>query len=285
MTALRETPPTGPAGRFKLADMLPDREEARRSAAPAVRGSLIGALLGTLPGTGQVVSSFMAYALERKISPNRAQFGKGAIEGVVVPEAANNAAAQSSFIPTLTLGIPGSPTMALMLGAMMIHGIVPGPRIIEEHPDLFWGLVVSFLIGNLFLLVLNIPLIGLWLRLLRVPPSVLYPAAVVIICIGAYGIDGSLFDVWTALVFGLVGYGLRLYRFEPAPLLIGFVLGPMMEEYFRRTMLLSRGDALVLLERPGSALLLAAAVILFLSALVPPARWRAIIGRGSRKTT
>jgi TctA family transporter len=285
MTALRETPPTGLAGRFKLADMLPDRKEARRSAAPAVRGSLIGALLGTLPGTGQVVSSFMAYALERKISPNRAQFGKGAIEGVVVPEAANNAAAQSSFIPTLTLGIPGSPTMALMLGAMMIHGIVPGPRIIEEHPDLFWGLVVSFLIGNLFLLVLNIPLIGLWVRLLRVPPSVLYPAAVVIICIGAYGIDGSLFDVWTALVFGLVGYGLRLYRFEPAPLLIGFVLGPMMEEYFRRTMLLSRGDALVLLERPGSALLLASAVILFLSALVPPARWRVIIGRGSRKTT
>jgi TctA family transporter len=285
MTAIRETAPAGLAGRFRLKDMLPTRAEAKRSAAPALRGSLVGAILGTLPGTGQVVSSFMAYALEKKISPNRENFGKGAIEGVVVPEAANNAAAQSSFIPTLTLGIPGSPTMALMLGAMMIHGITPGPRIIEEHPDLFWALVVSFLIGNIFLLVLNIPLIGLWVRLLRIPPSVLYPAAVVIICLGAYGIDTSLFDVWTALVFGLIGYGLRLYRFEPAPLLIGFVLGPMMEEYFRRTMLLSRGDALVLVERPGSALLLAAALVLFVAALVPAARWRALIRRQTHGKT
>lgn len=279
MTAMRGSAPVQVAGRFRLTDMLPDRGEMRRSVGPALRGSVIGSVLGTLPGTGQMVSSFMGYALEKRISPNRARFGRGAIEGVVVPEAANNAAAQTSFIPTLTLGIPGSPTMALMLGAMMIHGIVPGPRIIEEHPALFWGLVVSFLIGNLFLLVLNIPMIGLWTRLLRVPPSVLYPATVVIICIGAYGIDMSLFDVWSALIFGLVGLVLRIYRFEPAPLLIGFVLGPMMEEYFRRAMLLSRGDPAVFLERPGSVVLLAACLVLFLSTLIPAGTWRKLLAR------
>jgi len=259
-------------GRFRLADMLPTGPEARASAGPIARGSLLGAVLGTLPGTGQTVSSFMAYALEKKISPNRSKFGTGAIEGVVAPESANNAAAQTSFIPSLTLGIPGSPTMALMLGAMMIHGITPGPRIIDEHPQLFWGLVVSFLIGNLFLLILNIPLIGLWVRLLKVPGEFLYPATVAIICIGAYSINLSLFDVWSVLVFGLVGYALRLWRFEPAPLLIGFVLGPMMEEYFRRTMLLSRGDAMVFIERPGAATILLACLLLFAASVLPFSR-------------
>lgn len=256
-------------GRFRLADMLPTRSEARRSVGPVARGSILGAVLGTLPGTGQTVSSFMAYAFEKKISRHADAFGKGAIEGVVAPESANNAAAQTSFIPSLTLGIPGSPTMALMLGAMMIHGITPGPRIIEEHPALFWGLVVSFLIGNLFLLILNVPMIGLWVRLLKVPAQYLYPATIGIICIGAYSIDLSLFDVWTVLVFGLIGYALRLWRFEPAPLLIGFVLGPMMEEYFRRTMLLSRGDVTVFLERPGSALILAGCAGLFVASVLP----------------
>ncbi|AMY68265.1 tripartite tricarboxylate transporter permease [Frigidibacter albus] len=214
----------------------------------------------------------MAYALEKKISPNRGKFGTGAIEGVVAPESANNAAAQTSFIPSLTLGIPGSPTMALMLGAMMIHGITPGPRIIDEHPQLFWGLVVSFLIGNLFLLILNIPLIGLWVRLLKVPGEFLYPATVAIICIGAYSINQSLFDIWSVLVFGLIGYALRLWRFEPAPLLIGFVLGPMMEEYFRRTMLLSRGDAMVFIERPGAVAILLAGLLLFAGSVLPVGR-------------
>lgn len=259
-------------GRFRLADMLPTANEARASAGPIARGSLLGAILGTLPGTGQTVSSFMAYALEKKISPNRHRFGSGMVEGVVAPESANNAAAQTSFIPSLTLGIPGSPTMALMLGAMMIHGITPGPRIIEEHPQLFWGLVVSFLIGNLFLLILNIPLIGLWVRLLKVPGEFLYPATVAIICIGAYSINLSLFDVWSVLVFGLIGYALRLWRFEPAPLLIGFVLGPMMEEYFRRAMLLSRGDAMVFIERPGAAVILLASLLLFAGSVLPVAR-------------
>lgn len=250
-------------------DIYPSWGEWRRSFLPALRGSTIGAFFGTLPGTGQTVASFVGYALEKRVSRNKDNFGKGAIEGVVVPEAANNAAAQTAFIPTLTLGIPGSTTMALMLGALMIHGITPGPRLISDHPDLFWGLVVSFLFGNLFLLVLNIPLIGLWVRLLRVPHYYLYPTVIMMICVGVYGISNSLTDVWATLAFGVIGYVLRLFRFEPAPMLIGFVLGPMMEEYFRRAMLLSRGDPLVFLERPGSAALLGIGVLLLCATAFP----------------
>ncbi|NVK34148.1 MAG: tripartite tricarboxylate transporter permease [Rhodobacteraceae bacterium] len=255
--------------KISMRDFFPTGAEWIRSIAPAVRGSVVGSFFGTLPGTGQTVASFVGYALEKRISKNGENFGKGAIEGVVVPESANNAAAQTAFIPTLTLGIPGSTTMALMLGALMIHGITPGPRLITEHPELFWGLIVSFLFGNLFLLVLNIPLIGLWVRLLRIPHLYLYPAVVILICVGVYSIDNSVFDIWITLLFGMLGYVMRLYRFEPAPLLIGFVLGPMMEEFFRRTMLLSRGDPLVFLERPGSAALLIAAALLLAWALLP----------------
>ncbi len=250
-------------------DIFPTWSEWRRSFLPALRGSAIGSFFGTLPGTGQTVASFVGYAIEKKVSRNKAQFGKGAIEGVVVPESANNAAAQTAFIPTLTLGIPGSTTMALMLGALMIHGITPGPRLISDHPDLFWGLVVSFLFGNFFLLVLNIPLIGLWVRLLRVPHYYLYPTVIMMICVGVYGISNSLTDVWTTLAFGLIGYFLRLFRFEPAPMLIGFVLGPMMEEFFRRAMLLSRGDPMVFLERPGSAALLGLGALLLCATALP----------------
>ncbi|MEM5544978.1 tripartite tricarboxylate transporter permease [Sulfitobacter sp. AS92] len=250
-------------------DIFPTWAEWRRSFLPALRGSAIGSFFGTLPGTGQTVASFVGYALEKKVSRNKAHFGKGAIEGVVVPESANNAAAQTAFIPTLTLGIPGSTTMALMLGALMIHGITPGPRLISDHPDLFWGLVVSFLFGNFFLLVLNIPLIGLWVRLLRVPHYYLYPTVIMMICVGVYGISNSLVDVWATLAFGLIGYVLRLFRFEPAPMLIGFVLGPMMEEFFRRAMLLSRGDPMVFLERPGSAALLGLGALLLCASALP----------------
>jgi TctA family transporter len=234
--------------RISMSKFLPTRAECLRSIGPAIRGSAVGSFFGTLPGTGQTVASFVGYALEKRISPRGDKFGTGQIEGVVVPEAANNAAAQTAFIPTLTLGIPGSTTMALMLGALMIHGITPGPRLISEHPELFWGLIVSFLFGNLFLLILNIPLIGLWVRLLRVPHYYLYPTVVVLICVGVYSIDNSIFDIWMTLAFGVLGYVLRLFRFEPAPLLIGFVLGPMMEEFFRRAMLLSRGDPMVVLR-------------------------------------
>lgn len=254
---------------FSMAGCLPTAREWLLSIAPALRGSAVGTFFGTLPGTGQTVASFVGYAIEKRVSRRRDKLGTGIVEGVVVPEAANNAAAQTAFIPTLTLGIPGSATMALMLGALMIHGITPGPRLITEHADLFWGLVVSFLFGNLFLLILNIPLIGLWVRLLRAPHYFLYPTVVVLICVGVYSIDNSIFDVWVTLLFGLLGYVLRLYRFEPAPLLIGFVLGPMMEEYFRRAMLLSRGDPSIFLERPGSAALLGVAAILLISAAVP----------------
>lgn len=255
--------------KISLKQFLPTGAEWLRSFAPAVRGASIGSFFGTLPGTGQTVASFVGYALEKRISRNRENFGKGAIEGVVVPESANNAAAQTAFIPTLTLGIPGSATMALMLGALMIHGITPGPRLITERPELFWGLIVSFLFGNLFLLILNIPLIGLWVKLLQVPHFYLYPAVVVLICVGVYSIDNSVFDIWVTLGFGLLGYFMRLYKFEPAPLLIGFVLGPMMEEFFRRAMLLSRGDPLIFLERPGSAALLGISVLLLVWAVMP----------------
>ena len=255
--------------RISMSQFLPTRAESLRSIGPAIRGSAVGSFFGTLPGTGQTVASFVGYALEKRISPRGDKFGTGQIEGVVVPEAANNAAAQTAFIPTLTLGIPGSTTMALMLGALMIHGITPGPRLISEHPELFWGLIVSFLFGNLFLLILNIPLIGLWVRLLRVPHYYLYPTVVVLICVGVYSIDNSIFDIWMTLAFGVLGYVLRLFRFEPAPLLIGFVLGPMMEEFFRRAMLLSRGDPMVFLERPGSAALLGVATILLLATAIP----------------
>lgn len=255
--------------KISLKQFLPTGAEWLRSFAPAVRGASIGSFFGTLPGTGQTVASFVGYALEKRISRNRENFGKGAIEGVVVPESANNAAAQTAFIPTLTLGIPGSATMALMLGALMIHGITPGPRLITERPELFWGLIVSFLFGNLFLLILNIPLIGLWVKLLQVPHFYLYPAVVVLICVGVYSIDNSVFDIWVTLGFGLLGYFMRLYKFEPAPLLIGFVLGPMMEEFFRRAMLLSRGDPLIFLERPGSAALLGISLLLLVWAVMP----------------
>jgi TctA family transporter len=250
-------------------NILPTRAEWSRSLSPALRGSAIGSFFGTLPGTGQTVASFVGYALEKRISRRKDQFGKGAIEGVVVPEAANNAAAQTAFIPTLTLGIPGSTTMALMIGALMIHGITPGPRLIVDHPDLFWGLIVSFLFGNLFLLILNIPLIGLWVRLLRVPSYYLYPTVIILICVGVYGISNSILDVWATLIFGAIGYTLRLFKFEPAPMLIGFVLGPMMEEFFRRAMLLSRGDPMVFIERPGSAVLLGIGVLLLVVSAYP----------------
>lgn len=258
--------------KITTSNILPTRSEWRRSFLPALRGSATGSFFGTLPGTGQTVASFVGYALEKRLNRNRDQFGRGAIEGVVVPETANNAAAQTAFIPTLTLGIPGSATMALMIGALMIHGITPGPRLIAEHPDLFWGLIVSFLFGNLFLLVLNIPLIGLWVRLLRVPHYYLYPTVIILICVGVYGISNSILDVWVTLIFGLIGYVLRLFKFEPAPMLIGFVLGPMLEEFFRRAMLLSRGDPMVFLERPGSAALLAIGACLLIASAIPSLR-------------
>jgi putative tricarboxylic transport membrane protein len=255
------------AHKIRLRDMIPTSEDARRSFLPLVRGAGVGSMFGALPGAGPSIASFLAYALEKRASRRPSRFGKGAIEGIAAPEAANNAAVQTAFIPTLSLGIPGSATMAIMLGALMIHGINPGPQLMIEYPGLFWGLIARFWIGNVLLLVLNIPLIGLWVRLLTIPYKFLYPAILILICVGIYSVRSSVFDIWLVLVLGLVGYGMRLLRFEPAPLLIGFILGPMVEENFRRAMILARGDFLALFQRPVAGTLLAVtiAVILLIS--------------------
>ncbi|MCL1629939.1 MULTISPECIES: tripartite tricarboxylate transporter permease [Roseinatronobacter] len=248
--------------------MVPTRDDIRRSWIPGLRGSAIGSFFGALPGTGPSIASFMAYAVEKRASDTPERFGTGAIEGVVAPETANNAADQTAFIPTLTLGIPGSATMALMLGALMVHGIQPGPTLIVEQPSLFWGLVMSFWIGNLILLVLNLPLIGLWVRMLLVPYHYLYPAIVVFVCIGAYSVRANPADVIMVLGFGVLGYALRLGNLPAAPLLLGFVLGPLIETQFRRSMVLARGDFTAILERPMAGSVLALTAVLLIWTLV-----------------
>ncbi|MCI0755579.1 tripartite tricarboxylate transporter permease [Teichococcus vastitatis] len=239
--------------RITFRSMVPQRNDLRQSAFPMLRGTGIGAIFGALPGAGATIASFLAYAVEKKVSRHPERFGQGAIEGVTAPESANNAAAQTAFIPTLTLGIPGDAVMALMLGAMIIQGIQPGPRLVTEHPELFWGLIASFWIGNVMLVVLNLPLIGIWIKMLAIPYRILYPAILLFICIGVFSVNNNAFDILLVLVFGVIGYAMMLLKFEPAPLVLGFILGPLMEEHLRRAMLLSRGDPMVFLERPISA--------------------------------
>lgn len=247
--------------------LFPSRQDVKESIMPMFRGSALGSAVGILPGTGVSIASFMAYAIEKRISRKPGKFGKGAVEGITAPESANNAAAQSAFIPTLTLGIPGDAVMALMLGALLIHGIAPGPTILTETPEIFWGLVVSFLIGNLILLVLNIPLIGVWVSILKIPYTILYPSILLFIVLGVYSINFSYFDVMLVAGFGVFGYVLYLLKFEPAPLLLGFILGPLIEENFRRTLLISRGDLMFFLERPISAVFLAIALLLVVTTI------------------
>ena len=253
-------------------NMIPSKADLKSAAPAAVRGTILGSLLGILPGGGAVLAAFSAYTLEKKIAKDPSRFGKGAIQGVAAPEAANNAAAQTSFIPLLTLGIPPNPVMALMVGAMIIHGIQPGPEVITTKPELFWGLVVSMWIGNLMLVILNLPLIGIWLKLLAVPYRLLYPAILVFCCIGVYSINNTAVDVYLTAFFGLLGYVLVKLECEPAPLLLGLILGPMMEENLRRAMLISRSDPMTFIERPLSAGLLGAAVLLLLIVLAPAVR-------------
>lgn len=252
-----------------ITTLLPTATDLRRMAPSVLRGTTVGSLLGILPGAGQTVASFISYAVEKRVSRNRAEIGSGAIEGVAAPESANNAAAQTAFIPTLTLGIPGSATMALMLGAMMMHNIQPGPRIMSTNPELFWGLVVSMLIGNLILLILNLPLVGLWVQLLRIPYKLLFFAIVMFSCFGVYSAHFSSFDLYLAAGFGLAGYLMRRLRCDPAPLLLGFVLGPMLEDNFRRAMVLARGDLSVFLTQPISAAFLFVAVVFVALTLLP----------------
>ncbi|MBB3937076.1 tripartite tricarboxylate transporter permease [Aureimonas phyllosphaerae] len=258
--------------RQTIGRLLPGREEFRQSAAPIARGTLIGSILGILPGNGAVLAPFAAYSLEKKIAREPGRFGKGAIEGVAGPESANNAGAQTSFIPLLTLGIPPNAVMALMVGAMTIHGIVPGPLVMTNTPDLFWGMIASMWIGNLLLLVINLPMIGMWVRLLKVPYQLMFPAILMFCCIGIFSINSEPVQVLMIAVFGFIGYLISKLGFEPAPLLLGFVLGRLMEENFRRALLMSRGDLMTFVESPISASLLVIAAVLLVVSLLPSLR-------------
>lgn len=259
----------------KVGKLMPSRDEFRQSAKPIARGTLVGSVLGVLPAGGALLASFASYAVEKRLAKDPSRFGKGAIEGVAGPEAANNAGAQTSFIPMLTLGIPPNVVMALMIGAMMLHNIQPGPQVMTKNPELFWGLIASMWLGNLMLVVLNLPLIGIWVRLLSVPYRLLYPAIILFCCIGVYTLSNNTFDVRLVVLFGAVGYLFAKIGCEPAPMLLGFILGPMMEEFFRRALIIERGDFRVFIERPISAGLLAVALALLLSMSLPAiARWR-----------
>lgn len=240
-----------------LRSMIPAKQEMNRGYPAMFRGSVIGSALGALPGVGPSIAAFMAYAVEKKVAKRPEEFGHGAVQGISAPESANNAAAQTAFVPSLSLGIPGDAVMAIMLGALIIHGIQPGPTLINEQPEMFWGLVVSFAIGNIMLVLLNIPTIGIWVSLLRIPFKWLYPAILVFVALGVYSVNNNNFDIYMVAIFGILGYLFMLLRFEAAPLLLGYILGPMVEENLRRTLLLSRGDPSIFFERPISATLLA----------------------------
>jgi len=252
----------------KVTHLYPTKEDLKRSWASILRGTALGSCLGILPGGGALLASFGAYTLEKKISSHPEQFGKGAIEGVAGPESANNAGAQTSFIPMLTLGIPGNAVMALMIGALMIQGIAPGPQVMNEKPQLFWGLIASMWLGNLMLVVLNLPMIGMWVKLLTVPYRYLFPSILVFMAIGVFSLSNNPFDVLIMAVFGVLGYICVKLECEPAPMILGFILGPLMEENLRRAMLLSRGDPFVFFQKPISlGFMVASAVLLVIVAL------------------
>ena len=258
--------------RAAIGRLLPNKDDFRQSWKPILRGTAIGSVLGILPGSGAVLGPFASYTVEKRLAKDPRRFGRGAIEGVAGPESANNAGAQTSFIPLLTLGIPPNAVMALMVGAMTIHGIVPGPQVMTKNANLFWGMIASMWIGNLMLLIINLPLIGLWVRLLKVPYRLMFPAILMFCCIGIYSINSLPTDVLAIAIFGLIGYALIKFGLEPAPLLLGFVLGKLMEENLRRALIISRGDMMTFIERPISAALLAIAVILMVIALLPSVR-------------
>ncbi|MFN0305612.1 MAG: tripartite tricarboxylate transporter permease [Burkholderiales bacterium] len=253
----------------RVTNLLPTWDDIKVCTPSILRGTALGSALGILPGGGALLAAFAAYALEKKSVKDASQFGKGDIRGVAAPEAANNAGAQTSFIPLLTLGIPSNPVMALMIGAMMIQGIAPGPQVMTERKELFWGMIASMWVGNLMLVVLNLPLIGMWVKLLSVQYRILYPAILLFCCIGVFSINNSNFDILLTVAYGVFGYICVKLECEPAPLILGFILGPMMEENLRRAMLLSRGDPVVFFTRPISAVLLGVAILLLLMMLAP----------------
>jgi putative tricarboxylic transport membrane protein len=256
----------------KLTGLMPTWPDLKASAGAILRGTGIGSILGILPGGGAVIAAFAAYTFEKKVAKDPSRFGRGAIEGVAAPESANNAAAQTSFIPLLTLGIPPNAVMALMVGAMTIHGIVPGPQVMTKQPELFWGMIASMWVGNAMLVVINLPLVGLWVRLLRVPYRMMFPAILIFCNIGNYSINNAPFDVGMTAVFAIMGFWLVKLDFEPAPMLLGYVLGPLMEENLRRAMLIARGDPTTFVARPISAGLLAIAAFLLVLAVLPMIR-------------
>ena len=256
----------------KIGNLLPNWAELRQSAMPILRGTFIGGGLGILPGNGAVLGPFAAYTIEKKLAVDPSRFGRGAIEGVAGPESANNAGAQTSFIPLLTLGIPPNAVMALMVGAMTIHGIVPGPQIVSKQPQLFWGMIASMWIGNVMLLIINLPLVGLWVRLLKVPYRLMFPSIVLFCCIGIYSINNAPIDVMMVAVFGMFGYFLIKFGLEPAPLLLGFVLGRLMEEKLRQALVISRGSMWTFVERPLAGSLLFLAVLVLAIAIIPNIR-------------
>jgi putative tricarboxylic transport membrane protein len=253
------TPDRSVRAAWNIAGLLPDRQDIAASWKPILRGTALGALLGVIPGVGPMLSSFASYTMEKKLAKDPSRFGQGAIEGVAGPEAADNAAAVTHFIPMLTLGIPAGATMALMLGAMLIQGITPGPQVMSAHPDLFWGLIASMWIGNVMLLVLNLPLVGIWIRLLSMPYRLLFPAILTFSCIGVYSINNSAFDVGVAAVIGVFGYICRRLGLAPSPLVLGVILGPILEENLRRALLISHGNPAIFISRPISLTLLLAA--------------------------
>ncbi|SMG20051.1 MULTISPECIES: tripartite tricarboxylate transporter permease [unclassified Paracoccus (in: a-proteobacteria)] len=254
--------------------LFPTRQELKQMIGPVLRGTGVGSVLGILPGGGAILASFASYTVEKKLSAHPEEFGQGALAGVAGPESANNAGAQTSFIPLLTLGIPANPVMALMIGAMIIQGIVPGPNVVSEQPRLFWGIIASMWIGNLMLVVLNLPLIGLWVRLLTVPYYVLFPIIMAMCSIGVYSVASNTYDLFAVAFFGLLGYVMSKLRCEPAPLLLGFVLGPLLEENLRRAMILSRGDPTTFLTRPISATLLLLSLGVLVLVFMPQIRKR-----------
>ncbi len=264
-----ENPETRDVVKTKIGKLLPSLSEIKQCINPVLRGTSVGAILGILPGNGAVLGPFASYTIEKKIAADPSRFGKGAIEGVAGPESANNAGAQTAFIPLLTLGIPPNAVMALMVGAMTIHGIIPGPQVMTKNPDLFWGMIASMWIGNLMLLIINLPLVGLWVKLLQVPYRLMFPAILIFCCIGIYSVNNQPVDVAFTALFGLFGYILIKLGFEPAPMLLGFVLGRLMEEKLRQALIISRGSFMTFLERPISAGLLAVAVIVLVIALLP----------------
>jgi TctA family transporter len=251
---------------------MPTRADLRRIAGPVLRGTALGSALGVLPGAGHVLASFASYTVEKKVSKEPAAFGRGAIEGVAGPESANNAAAQTSFIPLLTLGLPAHPVMALLVGAFIIQGITPGPTVMVDEPALVWGLIVSMWVGNALLVLLNLPLIGIWVRLLRVEYWILFPAIVAFACIGTYSINQNIYDVFAIAFFGVLGYALIKLGCEPAPMLLGFVLGPLLENHMRRALIISHGDPTTFITRPISFVLLSIAIVALVLAVVPAIR-------------